>query len=348
LLDVPEPAAEEAGERTALVERPLDSLVSDSFLRPSFTLEQIRTFLVVAGREHVTHAARILGLSQPAVTQQVNLLERALGVRLLEKVGRNVRLTSAGLEIAGACLLVMRSLENMEEVAQSVRGLELGSLNIGATQVAANYYLARALAVFASKHPSINLDVTVTNTTDVCEQVSSGHLDCGLVDAPVPKTNLITTRVATDEVILVARPTHPLVGVRRVHPRQLRGLCYLVWEPGAATETIAAELLGKGYVLLHKVQLASIEGVRRSLLAGMGFAAVPSVAVADDLGSGMLARIELGSRSRPISAVRRPRLVGPAVETFWAVLTTHCPRPLAGRPAAAPTSMRSPDWRGPG
>src|SRR5690349_24996235 len=67
--------------------RPLDNLggkgvVSDSFLRPTFTIDQIRTFLAVAAREHITHAARVLRLSQPAVTQQVQLLERALGLRL--------------------------------------------------------------------------------------------------------------------------------------------------------------------------------------------------------------------------------------------------------------------------
>src|SRR5439155_15646192 len=108
-------------------DRACDPLVSDSFLRPSYTLEQIRTFLAVASREHVTHAARVLRLSQPAVTQQVQLLERALGVRLLERVGRNVRLTSAGVEVAGACLLIMRALENLDGVVQAVQGLDLGS-----------------------------------------------------------------------------------------------------------------------------------------------------------------------------------------------------------------------------
>src|SRR5215469_13554391 len=69
-------------------EYPQTPLVSDSFVRPTFTIEQIRTFLIVASREHITQAARALGLSQPAVTQQVQLLERCLGVRLLERLGR--------------------------------------------------------------------------------------------------------------------------------------------------------------------------------------------------------------------------------------------------------------------
>jgi DNA-binding transcriptional LysR family regulator len=305
----------------------LDSvaLASDSFLKPSFTLEQIRTFLVVAGREHVTHAAKVLGLSQPAVTQQVQLLERALGITLLEKVGRNVRLTDAGVEVAGACLVVMRSVENLKGIAQSVRGLELGSLSIGATQVAANYYLPPVLTAFAAKYPSIDLDVTITDTADACEQVESGRLECALVDTPLPRNHLVHVRLARDDVILVAHPQHPLVAVERVSAKDLRGQRYLVWEPGSANETIAAQLLGPAYARLHKVQLASLEAVRQALLAGMGFAAVPRVAVAEDLRRGELARMRVTSRSRSICALRRPGAPSPAVDAFWELLCNQAP-----------------------
>ena len=81
----------------ATAPEPFTRLASDAHLKPLCTFEQIRTFLAVASREHVTHAARALGLSQPAVTQQVHQLERALGVPLLQRVGRNVQLTDGGL-----------------------------------------------------------------------------------------------------------------------------------------------------------------------------------------------------------------------------------------------------------
>lgn len=301
-------------------------LASDSFVRPSFTLEQIRTFLAVAAREHITQAAKTLRLSQPAVTQQVHLLERALGVRLLEKVGRNIRLTDAGVEVAGACLLIMRSLENLEEVVRSVRGLEIGSVAVGASQVAANYYLSSALASFAAKHPSITVDIIVTDTPDTCEQVSSGRLECGLVDAPVPRTNLVRTRIATDEVLLVAHPHHPLVTEDSVRPHGLEGHRYLMCEPpGAATEQIASDLLGPAYERLPRIQLASLEAVRQSVLAGLGFAAMPHIAVRDDLCRGALARINIAPRSRPIYAVRRPGRASLAAEAFWTVLANECP-----------------------
>lgn len=162
----------------AVIDRGRKHVVSDSLVRPTCTLEQIRTFLIVASREHITQAARTLGLSQPAVTQQVQLLERALGVRLLERLGRGVRLTGAGEEIAGVCLVIMRAVEKLESTARSIRGLEAGSLAVGATQVAASYYLSSALTAFSAAYPAIALDITIAATSDVCEQVACGVLEC--------------------------------------------------------------------------------------------------------------------------------------------------------------------------
>lgn len=306
-------------------------LASESYLKPSCSFEQIRTFLAVASREHITHAARALRLSQPAVTQQVHQLERALGVRLLQRVGRNVQLTDGGLRVAGACLQVMRSLENLERVARSVRGLESGSLAIGATQVAADYYLSGVLTAFASLHPGITFDIVLANTTEICAQVTHGQLECGLVDAPLPASNLMHVAVSSDEIILVAHPQHPLAHVERVHRRDLRGTRYLVWEPGSATESIAAEMLGPGYDQLSHLSLSSLEAVRQSVRSGLGFAAVPRIAVVDDLRARSLVRLPVPPRVRTICAVRRPGPAGPAVEAFWPTLSTTTPQRSGAR-----------------
>lgn len=307
---------------TAVQSEPSSRLASDSIVKPLCTFEQIRTFLAVASREHVTHAARALGLSQPAVTQQVRQLERALGMPLLQRVGRNVQLTDGGLRVAGACLQVMRSLENLDRVARSVRGLEAGSLTIGATKVAADYYLSAVLTAFAARHPGITFDIALGTTTEVCAHVAQGDLECGLVDAPLPASNLVESAVANDEVVFVAHPRHPLAGGDRVNRRDLAGSRYLVWEPGSATERIAAELLGSGYDEASRLELTSLEAVRRSLLSGLGFAAVPKVSVADDLRSRALVRLPVPTRIRSICAVRRPGPGGAAIDAFWPVLSS--------------------------
>ncbi len=306
-------------------------LASDSFARPAFTLEQIRTFLVVASREHITRAARALGLSQPAVTQQVHLLERALGVPLLERLGRGVRLTAAGEEIASACLLVMRALENLERTARTVQGLEGGSLAMGAGQVAASYYLSPVLTAFSAAHPAVNVDIVTAPSDDVCERVSAGILDFGLVDGPVPKTKLSCVQVANDEVILAAHPAHPLAGQERIPADGLAGTTCLLWDGSAAEEAIPARILGAPYQALRRIRLANIEAARRTLLADPLFvAALPRVAIADDIEGNKLATIGC-PLMRPICAVRRPgNDLGSVERTFWAVLAGMQRRAASG------------------
>ena len=296
-------------------------LATDSFARPSFTLEQLRTFLVVASREHVTHAAHVLRLSQPAVTQQIQLLERALGVQLLERVGRNVRLTSAGAEVAGACLLVMRALENLEDVARAVRGLDLGTVTVAASPLAAAYQLPQAIVGFSADYPHINLVVAVFGAQDVCHQVVSGHVECGLVEgSPTPGGNLVRASVSNAEVVLVAHPDHPVATDGRTDP--LHGARLLVWDTGVVGTTIATRLLGPAADRAPRLLIGSIDMARRMVLTAPGFVtALPVAAVREDLRSGALNQIMPRPVAVPIVAVRRPGAATPAVEALWQALT---------------------------
>jgi DNA-binding transcriptional LysR family regulator len=293
-----------------------DHLASDSFVRPSFTLEQIRTFLAVASREHVTHAARVLRLSQPAVTQQIQLLERALGVQLLERVGRNVRLTNAGVEVAGACLLVMRALENMESVVQAVRGLRRGTVSLAASPLAANYFLPPVITEFTAAHPHINVIVGVAAAEEVCQQVAAGQVECGMVDGPpTGGANLVRVRVNSAEVLLVTR---------RVFDGAENDARLVLWDAGVASSAIIARLLHETVDRAQGVQIGSIEAARRLALSAPGFiTAMPTIAVRDDLESGALIRLCPRSVTLPIFAVRRPGPDAPAVEALWRALARH-------------------------
>ena len=303
--------------------RPRKCLASDSYVRPTFTLEQIRTFLTVASREHITQAAKALGLSQPAVTQQVQLLERALGVPLLERIGRGVRLSEAGEEVAAACLLIMQSLDNLEATARSIRGLEVGSLAVGASQVAASYYLSSTLAAFSGAFPEVAVDIKIGASRDICDQVSAGVFDFGLVEGTLPRTMLICATVASDEVVLSVHPAHPLAGQEHVSAEGLDGSSYLLWERGALNVTIPSRLLGPMYHTIPQIRLASIEAARQMLLAEPRFiAAMPRIAIADDLSSSALSVVRRRPVRRSICAVRRAgRSSGSAARAFWSALT---------------------------
>src|SRR5438094_10471704 len=116
--------------------------------KPAFTLEQIRSFVAVAEHEHISRAAASLFLTQAAVTQQVRHFERAVGLQLLERDGRRVRLTDAGRSLADACRAAMRAVEVMDDTAQAMKEMQDGSLHVGESTTYATYYPPTQLAIF--------------------------------------------------------------------------------------------------------------------------------------------------------------------------------------------------------
>ncbi|GAC1658244.1 MAG: LysR family transcriptional regulator [Candidatus Dormibacteraceae bacterium] len=288
--------------------------------RPSFTMEQVRTFLAVAEREHVTRAAEEIHLSQGAVTQQIQLFERAVGLPLFERVGRSVRLTDAGSEMMGACRALIRAAEAVVEAADALRSIESGSVHVGASQTAASYYLPAALASFLQRHPGVRMTVVPGNTAGVWTQVAEGVLDCGLVEGDLPSSELTAIALAEDELVLVAGPANPLALTRRLEPRRLAGAVYLARERGSGTEALVRERLGPVYEQLRRVELGQLDAVRAAAVAGAGIAALPRIAVAAELRSGELTVLGIAPWHRTIHAVRRPGAGGPAFEAFWKIL----------------------------
>jgi DNA-binding transcriptional LysR family regulator len=298
--------------------------------KPGFTLEQLRSFLAVADTEHVSKAAASLFLTQGAVTQQLHHFERALGLRLLERDGRGVRLTDAGRNLAVSCRAALRAVEVLEETAQGMRLLESGSLHIGASPTCASYYLPGRLAVFAQLYPAVQLNVAVDTSAAISAQVLAGALDCGLIEGtPMPK--LKSTVLAHDELIVVVHPDHPLARLRRVTPVQLSKYRYLGRGPTWSAEQTVRDMIGDAYDRSETMNLGHPEYVRAAALAGLGYAALPLLAVRPDLASGALARLPVPASRRAIRAVRRESSGGPTLEEFWLLLSS--------RPAAAAATL---------
>ena len=287
--------------------------------RPGFTLEQLRSFVAVAEHEHISRAAASLFLTQGAVTQQVRHFEQAVGIQLLERDGRRVRLTDAGRSVAAACRAALRAIEVVEEAAQAMKELKTGSLHLGASPTCASYYLPARLADFAKLHPGVKLNVTVEPTLDVNKQVVAGALDCGLVEGE-PDPSLDSTVLAMDELILVAHRTHPLAEKEQLTAEDLAPHRYLRRGPTWSAERNVRDLLGDAYDRAEVLNLGHPEYVRSAALAGLGFAALPRLAVVGDLASGALVQLALPSVVRAIRAVRRRTAGGPALEEFWRML----------------------------
>ena len=284
--------------------------------KPAFTIEQVRSFLAVADHEHVSRAAASLSLTQGAVTQQVHNFERALGVRLLERDGRGVRLTDAGRSLATSCRAAIRSVQVVEDAARDLKMLEAGTLHLGASPTCASLYLPQTLAGFERRYPKVSLSVTVEPTSEINRLVHAGALDCALIEGrPLP--DLVSVVVTHDELVLVVHARHALARLRRVNADQLSEHRYLGRGRMWAAESDVREMIGDRAEVMN---LGHPEYVRAAALAGLGYAALPLQAVQSDLASGVLKRLPAPSTVRDIHAIRRATQGGPTLEQFWRFL----------------------------
>jgi DNA-binding transcriptional LysR family regulator len=287
--------------------------------RPSFSLEQVRSFVAVSEHEHISKAAASLFLTQGAVTQQVRHFERAIGLQLIERDGRGIRLTDAGRTMAVACRAALRSVQVLEDTAESMKTLKTGSLHLGASPTCASYYLPSRLAGFIHDHPGVSLSMVVESSAEINQQVIVGTLDCGMIEGE-PDPQLLAVVLDHDELILVAHRDHPLTMLPRVTPADLAQHRYIGRVPSWAAERSVRAILGEVYDHTDSLNLAHPEYVRAAVLAGLGYAAMPRLAVESDLESGSLKRLPGPSSRRPIRAIRRHATGGPALEQFWQLL----------------------------
>jgi DNA-binding transcriptional LysR family regulator len=288
--------------------------------KPSFSLEQLRSFVAVAENEHISRAASSLYLTQAAVTQQVKHFEKSVGVRLLERDGRRVRLTEAGRSMAEACRAALRAVEVVSDSAQAMKDLHAGSLQVGASPTCATHYVPAHLAEFVRLHPGIRLSLSVEPSAELNRRVLAGTLETAVIEG-APDVALAAFELGRDELVLVARRDHPLSRLRRITPADFKKFRYLGRGPQRSAERYGRDMLGDAYYDVDPMNLEHSEYVRAAALAGLGYAALSTLTVASDLRAGLLKRLPVPPVVRSINAVRRHERGTPAQEAFWNLLT---------------------------
>ena len=173
------------------------------------TPEQLRIFVAVAERGHVTRAAELLGMSQSAASAAIKALEQGSGVRLFNRVGRAIELSPAGRRFLPEAKAVLERIAAARHVLENASQTIAGSIAIAASQTIASYWLPRRLAAFQEEHPAVRLDVSIGNTRQVENKVLDGTADLGLVEGRTESDLLRRARVDVDRLMLVVARTHP-------------------------------------------------------------------------------------------------------------------------------------------
>ncbi|CAN5770937.1 MAG: LysR family transcriptional regulator [Actinobacteria bacterium] len=277
---------------------------------------QLAAFCAVVERRSFSQAAERLGVTQPAVSLQIRALEKRLGTQLLDRSGRRVEPTEAGLRLyRGAQRMLALENQLVSELAATAEGELAGDLVLGASTGPAAIVVPVLLGEFQREHSDVRVFLTVSDTHTVIERVADRELELGIVGASRRHRGVRFEPFFSDQVILACPPGHPFAG-RTVTLDELREETLILMQEGAGVRQIVEDALRRLGVRLRdldvRLELGLQESVRRAVEAGFGVTFISRTAVESELADGRLAeaRVEGLDATREISlasAVGRTR-----------------------------------------
>jgi DNA-binding transcriptional LysR family regulator len=268
---------------------------------------QLAAFCAVVERRSFSQAAERLGVTQPAVSLQVRALEKRLGTQLLDRSGRRVEPTEAGLRLyRGAKRMLTLEDQIVADVTASAEGDLAGDLVLGASTGPAAIAVPLLLCEFQRESPGVRVSLTVSDTHAVVERVASRELELGIVGAARRHRGVRFEPFFSDEVILACPPGHRFAG-RTVSLDELREESLVLMQEGAGVRQVVEDALRRQGVRLRdldvRLELGLQESVRAAVEAGYGVTFISRTAVEAGLEAGTLAeaQVEGMAASREIS-----------------------------------------------
>jgi DNA-binding transcriptional LysR family regulator len=271
----------------------------------------------VANQGGIGAAAKFCGINQPNASRLITSLEKAVGVQLVLRTASGSRLTEAGSLVvewaspllAGACILI--------DGTAALRKTRDSAVVVGASMTIAEHLAPRWLGTLRHHRPTTRIKLEVRNSDDICRLVMDGTFGLGFVESPHIDPNLSTQEVARDELVVVVAPDHPwaLKG-RRISREELAETPLVVREAGSGTRSTLDCALEDLSQCDPALELSSNSAVRAAAVAGIGPAALSSLAVANDILTGQLVPVTVDgvNLSRKLHVIwRGPRILsGPA------------------------------------
>ena len=245
----------------------------------NLTLKQLRYFEALARRGHFGHAADDCAISQPALSMQIKELEESLGTKLFERGARQVRLTNFGDALALRVRDILRSVDELEDLARASRNRLVGRLRIGVIPTIAPYLLPTIVGNLTRMHDGLDIHVRETLTSKLIQELADGRIDTAIVALPVSEPSLTEVALFTEKFMLV----RPAADEGKPVPNRetLRGMKLLLLEEGHCFRDQALSFCD-----LHSARprelldASSLSTLVQMVGAGIGVTLIPEMAVA--------------------------------------------------------------------
>ncbi|MBI3910842.1 MAG: LysR family transcriptional regulator [Armatimonadetes bacterium] len=275
--------------------------------------QHIKAFCTIVAEGSFSRAAEILHLTQPTISAQIQILEKAAGARLFERSAQGISLTQAGRTFHTYATQMLELSTRATQAMEQLQGLARGELTLAASSVPGHYILPRLLAAFKAQWPAVQVRLSVSNSQAVRAGVRDNAFELGMVGERARDDRLTFDPVMEDHLVLVVRADHSLAATGQVDPLQLFDLPLVIRELGSGTRSTLERAMQRAGLsperLKVMLELGSAEAVKAAVLATDWGAILSAWSVADDVRVGRLV-------ARPIHGLDLHR-------SFYLVWRTH-------------------------
>ncbi|MGL4501564.1 MAG: LysR family transcriptional regulator [Planktothrix sp.] len=263
-----------------------------------FTLDQLRILKAIAAEGSFKRAADSLYVSQPAISLQVQNLERQLSVPLFDRGGRRAKLTEAGHLLLNYGEKILSLCQETCRAIEDLQNLQGGTLIVGASQTTGTYLLPRMIGLFREKYPDVAVQLHVHSTRRTAWSVANGQIDLAIVGGEVPpelQDALTIQPYIEDELALIIPPSHPFAKLDKIQKEDLYQLEFVALDSQSTIRKVIDQVLTRAEIdprcLKVEMELNSIEAIKNTVQAGLGAAFVSISAIEKELEMKVLHRI---------------------------------------------------------
>ncbi|MGB4504918.1 MAG: selenium metabolism-associated LysR family transcriptional regulator [Syntrophaceticus sp.] len=293
-------------------------------------LTWLQTFILIVEKKSLTKAARALHLTQPAVSKQLNSLERFYGTPLLNRTSRHMEVTEAGKIVYEYSQQILAKInESLADVQALEKDLH-GNLVLGASTIPGEYILPAALGRFQTLHPQVKVKLEIADSTEIGQMILDGKIEAGMIGITLENPVLRQEYLFKDELVVIAPRQHPLTKKKSITLEDFVEEPLIVREAGSGTRlAIENKLIEKGIApdkLKIRLELGSTEAVINAVAAGLGISLVSRFAVKSRANAGEIAVLNV--RELPLERglyfiTRRDQVISPLVEAFYNFLKDY-------------------------
>ena len=291
-----------------------------------FTLDQLRILRAIASEGSFKKAADSLYVTQPAVSLQIQNLEKQLDVALFDRGGRKAQLTEAGHLLLSYCDRILSQCQEACRALDDLHNLKGGSLIVGASQTTGTYLMPRMIGLFRQKYPDVSVQLQVHSTRRTAWGVANGQVDLAIIGGELPPDLNDLRQVvpyANDALAVGWPPRHPLSRRPELAKEDLYRLGFVCLDAQSTTRKMVDQLLSRSKLdvgrMKIEMELNSFEAIKNAVQSGLGAAFLPVVSIERELASGSLHRPQVSDLQvrRQLKLISHPaRYCSRAAEAF--------------------------------